>query len=93
MRRRPSRLGVGRANGSGHDSRTRPLVEECFQRAIALARLQQARLWELRAVLGLSRAWQSWGWRTEARQLLEDSKGIKNENLEKPGKRGVLLKK
>ena len=60
-------------NGSGHDSRTRPLVEECFQRAIALARRQQARLWELRAVVGLSRAWQSWGRRTEARQLLEDS--------------------
>ena len=49
------------------------LVEECFRRAIALARRQQARLWELRAVLGLSRAWQSWGRRTEARQLLEDS--------------------
>ena len=60
-------------NGSGHDSRTRPLVEECFQRAIALARRQRARLWELRAVVGLSRAWQSWGRRTEARQLLEDS--------------------
>ena len=60
-------------NGSGYDSRTRPLVEECFQRAIALARQQQAKLWELRAVLGLSRAWQSWGRRTEARQLLEDS--------------------
>lgn len=47
--------------------------QEYFQQAIALARRQQARLWELRAVLGLSRVWEGRGRRTEARELLEES--------------------
>jgi predicted ATPase len=37
------------------------LAEECFQQALAVARRQQARSWELRAALSLSRLWQQQG--------------------------------
>ena len=62
-----------RPQGTGQTSLTHSQVEEYFRRAIALARRQQARLWELRAVLGLSRMWQTQGRWTEARELLEES--------------------
>ncbi len=42
----------------------------CFQQALAVARRQQAKSWELRAALSLSRLWQHQGKRTEARELL-----------------------
>jgi predicted ATPase len=42
----------------------------CFQQALALARRQQAKSWELRAAMSLSRLWQHQGKRAEARQLL-----------------------
>src|SRR6516165_5869398 len=46
-------------------------AEACFQRALDVARAQQARSWELRAALSLARLWQQQGKRTEARALLE----------------------
>jgi predicted ATPase len=46
------------------------LAEECFQQALAVARRQQARSWELRAAMSLSRLWQQQGKRTAARELL-----------------------
>jgi predicted ATPase len=46
------------------------LAEECFQHALAVARRQQAKSWELRAAMSLSRLWQQQGKRAEARQLL-----------------------
>jgi class 3 adenylate cyclase/predicted ATPase len=45
-------------------------VEMCFQRAIAVARQQQARWPELQATVRLSRLWQHQGKRTAARELL-----------------------
>ncbi len=45
-------------------------AEHCFQQALAIARRQQAKMPELRAVLCLSRLWQQQGKRTAARQLL-----------------------
>ena len=47
-----------------------PQAEACFQQALAVARRQQARSWELRAAMSLSRLWQQQGKRTEARELL-----------------------
>jgi predicted ATPase len=47
-----------------------PQAEECFQQALAVARRQQARSWELRAAMSLSRLWQQQGKCTEARELL-----------------------
>jgi class 3 adenylate cyclase/predicted ATPase/ABC-type transport system involved in cytochrome c biogenesis ATPase subunit len=45
-------------------------AEACFQEALAVARRQQAKSWELRAALSLSRLWQRQGKRTAARELL-----------------------
>jgi class 3 adenylate cyclase/tetratricopeptide (TPR) repeat protein len=47
-----------------------PQAEAYFQQALAVARRQQARSWELRAAMSLSRLWQQQGKRTEARELL-----------------------
>ncbi len=45
-------------------------TETCFHQALAIARRQQAKSWELRAAMSLSRLWQQQGQRGEARQLL-----------------------
>jgi predicted ATPase len=45
-------------------------AETCFQHALTVARRQQARAWELRAAMSLSRLWQSQGKRAAARELL-----------------------
>jgi predicted ATPase len=45
-------------------------AETCFHHALAIARHQQARSWELRAAMSLARLWQSQGKRTEAYALL-----------------------
>src|SRR5262249_6992012 len=43
-------------------------AEECFWKAIEIARKQQAKSLELRAVMSLSRLWQQQGKKDEARQ-------------------------
>jgi predicted ATPase len=45
-------------------------AEACFQQALDTARRQQAKSWELRAAMSLSRLWQRQGKRDEARELL-----------------------
>ena len=45
-------------------------AEACFQQALAVARRQQAKSWELRAAMSLSRLWQQQSKRTEAYDLL-----------------------
>ena len=45
-------------------------AEACLHQALAIARRQQAKSWELRAAMSLSRLWQQQGKRTEAHQLL-----------------------
>jgi predicted ATPase len=45
-------------------------AEACFQQALDVARRQQAKSWELRAAVSLSRLWQQQGKREEARALL-----------------------
>jgi predicted ATPase len=47
-----------------------PEAEACFQQALAVARRQQAKSWELRAALSLSRLWQRQGQRAAARDML-----------------------
>jgi len=55
---------------------TRPKVareaEECFLKAIELARRQQAKSFELRAVMSLTRLWRQQGKGNEARQRLAE---------------------
>ena len=45
-------------------------AENCFHKAIDIARQQEAKSWELRAATSLARLWQSRSKRTEARDLL-----------------------
>ena len=47
-----------------------PQAETCFQQALAVARHQQAKSWELRAAMSLSRLWQQQGKRAAAYTLL-----------------------
>jgi predicted ATPase len=45
-------------------------AEACFQQALAIARRQQAKSWELRAAMSLARLWQQQGKRQQAHELL-----------------------
>ena len=45
-------------------------AEAYFERALAVARAQQAKSWELRATTSLARLWRDQGKRNEARDLL-----------------------
>jgi predicted ATPase len=47
-----------------------PQAEACFQQALAIACRQQAKSWELRTAMSLSRLWQQQGKRATARELL-----------------------
>jgi len=47
-------------------------AEECFFKAIDVARQQRARSLELRAAMSLARPWQRQGKITDARQVLEE---------------------
>ena len=44
--------------------------ETYFERALAVARTQQAKSWELRAAMSMARLWRDQGKRDEARELL-----------------------
>jgi predicted ATPase len=45
-------------------------AEAYFERALTIARQQQAKSWELRAAMSLGRLWRGQGKRDEARELL-----------------------
>ena len=45
-------------------------AEACFQQALAIARQQQAKSWELRAAMSLARLWLQQGKRAAAYELL-----------------------
>ena len=45
-------------------------AEAHFERALAVARQQQAKSWELRAAMSMARLWRDQGKRDEARELL-----------------------
>ncbi len=57
-------------------------AEECFLKAIETARRQQAKSWELRATVSLSRLWQQQGNKEEARQMLADIHGWFTEGFD-----------
>ena len=63
-------------------SRDQKEVEECFWKAIKIARRQQAKSLELRAVVSLSRLWQQQGRRDEARQMLAEVYGWFTEGFD-----------
>jgi class 3 adenylate cyclase/predicted ATPase len=53
-----------------HSSENATEAETCFQHAIRIAQIQQAKSWELRAATNLARLWQQQGKRQEAHALL-----------------------
>jgi predicted ATPase len=57
-------------------------AEACFQQALAVARRQQAKSWELRAAINLARLWQHQGKRDEARELLAPIYGWLTEGFD-----------
>ena len=59
-----------------------PQAEACFQQALAVAHHQQAKSWELRAAMSLSRLWQQQGKRGEAQQLLAEIYGWFSEGFD-----------
>jgi predicted ATPase len=59
-----------------------PEAEVCFRQAIAIARSQGAKSWELRAVLSLSRLYHQQGKTEEARQMLAEIYGWFTEGFD-----------
>jgi predicted ATPase len=57
-------------------------AEACFQQALAVARRQQAKSWELRAAMSLARLWQQQGKRAEAYNMLEPIYGWFTEGFD-----------
>jgi predicted ATPase len=45
-------------------------AQTCFERALAVARQQQAKSWELRSAMSMARLWRDQGKPDEARELL-----------------------
>jgi predicted ATPase len=61
-----------------------PEAEKCFQRAIEVARRQQAKSWELRATMSLCRLWQKQGKQEQARQALTEIYSWFTEGFDTP---------
>ena len=59
-------------------------AETCFQRALAVARTQQARWLELRAAASLARLWQEQGQRAKGKELLAGIYGWFTEGFDIP---------
>jgi predicted ATPase len=57
-------------------------AEAYFDRALAVARRQQAKSWELRAAMSMARLWRDQGKRDEARDLLAPVYGWFTEGFE-----------
>jgi len=59
-----------------------PQAEACLQQALAIARRQQDRSWELRTAMSLSRLWLRQGKRSEAYELLASIYGWFTEGFD-----------
>jgi predicted ATPase len=57
-------------------------AEECFRKAVEIARRQQAKSLELRAVMSLARLWQQQGKKDNTRQLLAETYGWFTEGFD-----------
>ena len=57
-------------------------AEECFRKSIEIARHQEARSYELKAVISLSRLWKQQGKKEQARQMLAEIYGWFGEGFD-----------
>ena len=64
--------------------RTQVDAEACWQQALAVARGQHAKVWELRAAMSLARLWQRQRRRAEARSLLTSTYHWFTEGFDTP---------
>jgi tetratricopeptide (TPR) repeat protein len=69
-------------NGSRPTAEVAQSAEECFRRALDVARIQETKHWELLAAMSLARLWRDQGKRTEARDLLIPLYGWFTEGLD-----------
>jgi predicted ATPase len=67
-----------------HRADERQRAEACFHRALAVAREQEARTWELRAATSLARLWNDHGKRDEALDFLTPVYGVITEGFSTP---------
>jgi predicted ATPase len=72
---------VGRFSVENREARGNE-VEECFHKAIDIARRQQAKSLELRAVMSLARLWQRQGKQIKAHHLLSEIYGWFTEGFD-----------
>src|SRR5262249_28194526 len=70
-----------RLQAIGHREKTEE-AKACFLRAIEIARQQQAKSLELRAVISLSRLWQQQGKKEQARHMLAEIYGWFTEGFD-----------
>ena len=66
----------------GPESEVQKEAEACFHKAIAVARKQNAKSWELRASTGLARLWQQQGRKREAHEMLAEIYGWFTEGFD-----------
>jgi predicted ATPase/class 3 adenylate cyclase len=59
-------------------------AEACFERALSVARVQQAKSWDLRAAMSMACLWRAQGKRDEARELLAPVYGWFTEGFDTP---------
>jgi class 3 adenylate cyclase/predicted ATPase len=57
-------------------------AQECFEQALAIARAQQAKSWELRAAMSMARLWRDQGKQDAARELLAPVHGWFTEGFD-----------
>jgi class 3 adenylate cyclase/predicted ATPase len=85
LHRRRSELLCARPRGAEVDA------EECLHRAIAIARGQDAKLWEMHAAINLARLWRDQGRHSEAQNLLAPVYGWFTEGFETPDLREAKI--
>jgi predicted ATPase len=59
-------------------------AELSLRRALDVARMQDAKLWELRAAMSLARLWYGQGQRDEARDLFTSARGKLSDGVDMP---------
>ena len=71
-----------RCSGVETESGVQTEAEKCFRKSIEIARQQEARSLELKAVMSLSQLWAKQGEKAEARQALAEIYGWSNEGFD-----------